>query len=432
MLSRTRRRRLSIPLALTATLLAATAAGAVLQQDEDPARRARGISARVVLESLDGTVSTRPLDAKPLRSLVAAGAAFVRFTGLDRDEPAGDGPRTAPRDRASFELAGGDRLSGQVLGGEGDVLEIELRAGVQLKLSIDGIRSVVFPARIPPSVIESPAAGEEGDRLYLVAAQSLDRAEGFVESFEADGIAFEDARLGNRTYPWERVAALFVTPLDDEPAVDPEGTGAEAKGERVSVSLVGGGRISGTLVEIGSPEEGVLIRLGDAAEVRLPGAIVTELTLDDGSFQFLGDVEPAARGTSSPFDDDLGFVWPMRVDRNCRGGLLSVGGVEFGRGLGVHAPSKLAWTIGGDWKELRLLCGVDDSGQSGNRAGAVRFRVLGDGKVLWESDVLRAGAAAVRPAAISVAGVTSLELEVDTAGEFVLDRANWLRPMLVR
>ena len=58
---------------------------------------------------------------------------------------------------------------------------------------------------------------------------------------------------------------------------------------------------------------------------------------------------PADAGNSSPFGDELGFVWPMRVDRNCRGGLLSVGGVVFDRGLGVHAPSRLTWDVGGEW-----------------------------------------------------------------------------------
>ncbi|MEM6569622.1 MAG: NPCBM/NEW2 domain-containing protein [Planctomycetota bacterium] len=411
-------------------LLGASAAlASAAPQDSDP-RPSRSARARILCESLDGTVVQRPSDAPPIRSLAKIGAAFVRFSGVDRT-PTAEGEPVAPKDRASLELAGGDRLNGAIRGGDGDLLDVELRPGVVLKLSIDGIRSVVFPARIPASVTASPIAGEDGDRLYLVAAGSLDRAEGFVESFEPDGITFEDARLGSRTYAWGRVAALFVTPLEDEGDLPGE-EGEDAGGERVSISLVGGGRISGTLVEIGTPEEGVLLALGSAIEVRLPGAIVTEVTLDDGSFRFLGDMQLSDRGTSSPFDDDLGFVWPMRVDRNCRGGLLSVGGVEYGRGLGVHAPSRLTWTIGGEWTELRVLAGVDDDAVSGTRGGTVRFRVLGDGETLWESEILRAGEPATRPAPIQVKGVSELVLEVDPAGEFVLDRANWLRPMLVR
>lgn len=396
-------------------------------QDGDGGDEAAEVEPRVVLEDLAGGLTYRGADAGSLKSLSAAGVAFARFEGLARTESGG---RAAGARLASLELAGGDRLKAVVRGGEGDVLDVEVQPGVELSLSIDGIRSIAHPSRIPDSVTESPVAGPpaDGDRLYLVAADGLDRAQGFVESFSAEGVAFFDERLGQRTYPWDRVAALFIAPLE-EAGGDQE---AEAGEERVAVTLAGGGRISGTLVQIGPPEEGVQIRIGGGAEVQLPGAIVTEVSLDDGSFRFLGDVAPADAGNSSPFGDDLGFVWPMRVDRNCRGGLLSVGGVVFDRGLGVHAPSRLTWDVGAEWGSLRLMCGVDDSGQSGARAGAVRFRVLGDGKELWKSEVMRGGLLASRSPAISLEGIQELVLEVDPAGDFVLDRANWIRPMLLR
>lgn len=409
---------------LLAVLVLAGAAG----QDEDAPQAGSEALPRVVLEDLAGQLSYRAADAGPLESLVSVGAAFARFEGLAQGEVAG---RTAGSSVASMELAGGDRLKAVISGGEGDVLDVELQPGVTLALSIDGIRSIVHPSRIPDSVTESPVAGppEEGDRLYLVAANGLDRAQGFVESFSREGVAFFDERLGQRTYAWDRVAALFIAPLEEE---SDEVKSAEDGGERVAVTLLGGGRISGSLVQLGAAEQGVQLRIGGGALVQLPGSIVTEVSLDDGSFRFLGDVAPSDAGSSSPFGDELGFVWPMRVDRNCRGGLLSVDGVVFDRGLGVHAPSRLSWKVSGEWSSLRLMCGVDDSGQSGTRAGAVRFRVLGDGKMLWESEVMRGGMAASKPGLIALKGVQDLVLEVDPAGDFVLDRANWVRPMLLR
>jgi len=411
---------------LFSALLPTTAVGQD-QVDAEPSAISES-DPRVVLEDLAGELTYRAVDAAPLRSLVEAGAAFARFEGLAPVESAG---RTAGASVASLGLAGGDRLRAVIRGGEGDVLDVELRPGVVVALSVDSIRSIVHPSRIPDSVTESPAAGppEDGDRLYLVAANGLDRAQGFVESFSMEGVAFFDERLGQRTYAWDRVAALFVAPLDEG---GPEPLESEGAGERVAVTLVGGGRISGALVQLGPPAEGVQLRIGGGAPVQLPGSIVTEVSLDDGSFRFLGDVVPSERGSSSPFGDELGFVWPMRVDRNCRGGLLSVGGEVYDRGLGVHAPSRVAWDLAGEWSSIRLMCGVDDSGQSGARSGAVRFRVIGDGKTLWESDVLRTGLAAARTPSISLEGVQQLTLEVDPAGDFVLDRANWIRPMLLR
>ncbi|WP_419190282.1 NPCBM/NEW2 domain-containing protein [Saltatorellus ferox] len=402
---------------------------------DDAARAARSSSApRVVLEALDGTQTVRPADAAPLTSLRGAGAAFARFLDVARDSDGEGAQAISAKDFATLELAGGDRLAGAIRGGNGDLVDLELEGGVRLQLSIDGIRSIVFAGRIPDRVTTAPTAGDDGDRLYLVAAGSLDRAIGFVEEFTVEGVTFEDQRVGSRTYEWDRVAALFINPLEEGGAEGGAGEPAsgEAAAETVSVSLVGGGRLSGRLLEIGSAEEGVLLGLSGTAEVRLPGAIVSEVALDDGSFRFLSDIEPASLGSASPFGDDLGFTWPMRVDRNCQGGLLRVGGQTHARGLGVHAPSELRWDLDGTWKELRLACGVDDSGTNGTRSGSVSFRVLGDGKEIWKSEILRAGESAAQPAPLSITGVKTLVLEANPAGDFVLDRANWLRPMLVR
>jgi len=390
----------------------------------------------LVLESLDGEVTRRGADAGAIQSLAAAGAAFVRFEGLPA-APAG-AAEIPLEDRASLELAGGDRITAAVRGGAGDTLELELVGGARLSLTVDAIRSVVFPARIPDAVTESPSAGPDGDRLYLVAGDALDRAVGFVDAFGAEAVTFEDARLGARDFPWDRVAALFITPLEDEfggGEFGGEGEEEGDSGERVSVSIAGGGRLSGELVEITGPVEGVVLTIGGQSQVRLPGSVCREVALDDGSFAFLSDLVPAEDGASSLFGDEVGFRWPPRVDRDCKGGPLVVGGQLFDRGLGVHAPSRMVWQLEpGRWTELRLACGVDDSGQSPSDSsvrGTVVFRVLGDGEVLWESGIHRAGAAAFRPEPLDVSGVTELALEADPAGDFVLDRANWLRPLLV-
>lgn len=391
---------------------------------------------RLELESLDGKLTYRGPGGAPITSLSKVGAAFIRFEGMS--SPTARDGRIPPEDRCSVELAGGDRLTVSVRGGSGDTLRVALRGGVELELSVEVIRSLLFAARIPDSVTSSPVAGDDGDRLYLLAAGgSLDRAVGFVEEFNGDGVVFEDERLGSRAFDWPRVAALFITAFDeDKPDEDDRGEGGGKQGqprEKVSVSLVGGGRLSGELVEILGPEEGVVLALGGTSEVRLPGKIVTEVVLADGSFEFLGERAPDAEGASSLFGDDLGFAWPMQVDRNVRGGALVVAGDTYGRGMGVHAPSELRWDLKGEgWKELRFACGVDDTGARVGSAGSVKFRVLGDAKVLWESEVLRAGGAAVRPASVALEGVETLILEVDPAGEFTLDRADWLRVMLVK
>lgn len=413
---------------LSVGLAAVAAAGPLLQPSApEPRLQDEGAEPRLVVEGLDGKREARPAGAGPITSLAAIGAAFVHFEGV----PAGAAPgaRIAPKDLGSFELAGGDRLAGAVRGGDGDLLKVELRGGVPLDLTIDAISSMVFPGRIPDGVTSTPGPGSEGDRLYLVASGSLDLAQGFVEAFTDEGVTFEDDRLGARTFAWDRVAALFITPLEEEGEED----AAARPGEPVAVSLRGGGRLSGRLRRIAGATEGVDIALGAGAEVSLPGRVVSEVALDDGSFRFLGDLAPSTEASTSLFGDDLGFAWPMRVDRNVRGGPLVVAGRTYSRGMGVHAPSRLEWDLSGaGWTQFRVRCGVDDTGAKAGSAGAVRFRVFGDEKLLWQSDVVRAGAPAQGPDAMDLTGVSKLVLEVDPAGPFTLDRADWLRPMLVK
>jgi hypothetical protein len=166
--------------------------------------------------------------------------------------------------------------------------------------------------------------------------------------------------------------------------------------------------------------------------LELPAELVTELTLADGSLTFLSDLPVADGGPLSPFGDSLGYTWPHRIDRAVDGGPLRVGGQHEARGIGVHAPSRLTWQLDGSYERLRFSVAVDDSGVGAERSGSVRFRVLGDGRELWQSAIVRGGQGLTSPPPLAVSGVRELVLEVDPDGDFVLDRADWLRPILVR
>ena len=66
--------------------------------------------------------------------------------------------------------------------------------------------------------------------------------------------------------------------------------------------------------------------------------------------------------------------------------------------------------------------GVDDEVAA---PGSVIFRVIGDGKTLWDSGVMRSGAAA-KPVKVDLHGVKKLVLSVDDAGDGInYDHADW-------
>jgi len=402
------------------------------------AARAQG-PLQIELESLAGNVRPRDPARGAMTSLRAEDAAFVRFLG------AGPAPLVAlsTADIATFTLADGDRFRGTVTTAGSDGLIADL-GGVTLSFSVDDLTSIVFEERIPRETSAPPVPTPGVDALYILAGQNVDRAEGLLEEFTADGLAFEDSRAGRRSYTWSRIVALFVAPLDgpDESApvdraTEPGDPVASDPAERawqaldpVRVELAGGGRISGRLRSL--DRQGVALERTRGVVLTLPAALVTEVALADGSFEYLSDLPLADAGPVSPFGDSLGYTWPHRVDRAVDGGPLQVAGKVYARGLGVHAPSRLTWSLEGRPADLRLGVGVDDSGRRAERGGSVRFRVLGDGRVLWESGVVRAGQPVLTPPGLELRAVRELVLEVDPQGDFVLDRANWLRPLLVR
>ncbi|APZ92775.1 NPCBM/NEW2 domain-containing protein [Fuerstiella marisgermanici] len=106
--------------------------------------------------------------------------------------------------------------------------------------------------------------------------------------------------------------------------------------------------------------------------------------------------------------------------------LLESGGRLFETGIYAHAPARHVYTLGGSWKSF--------SGQAGlaaGHSGSVQFEVLGDGKSLWKSGVIREGRTATFN--VSVDGVQQLELLTHpTSDGPAADWALWLEPTLKR
>ena len=247
-----------------------------------------------------------------------------------------------------------------------------------------------------------------------------------LNGFSEEGVEFESS-LGARTFPWGEVVGLFIEDLGGELDSD-----ESDERSRVVVDLHGGSRLRGELT--GLDRAGCRLTVAGGAELALPAHVVLEVALDDGSFAYLSELAPSDTGPAGPFDDDLGMTYPPRVDRAVvTGRPLTVAGRTWSRGLGVHAPSRLTWELDGGWSQLRTHAGVDDSALEIARTGSVVFRVLVDGEERFASPVRRGGDDALELPTIDLEGARELVLEVGEATDYwVADRADWLRPILVR
>ena len=372
---------------------------------------------QVVLESASGETRRVPLEGFELGE---AAAALVRFEGLETAPPS-----TAQEAACVVQLAHGVGVArGELLGGDGEELDLRLAGGSRLRLQIEELASLRVPGRVPSDWTQPIVAGESGDRLYRTRGLGLDRIDGTVEGFDAEGVTM-DTQLGSKSFPWREVAALFVEVFEEEEAPRTDASAA------VVVDLFDGTRLPGRLLRLSA--DGVELETRGGCGLRLAPEVVAEVFFLDAGLAFLSELEPASEVATSPFGDDLGMSWPVRRDRSTTGGPLRAGGRIWSRGLGVHAPSRVEYSLGGAWSGLRGSVAVDDEVLHLPARGSVRFRIHGDGELLWESAVLRGGDEPVAFPELDVEDVQTLLLEVDMAEELHAgDRADWLRLILVR
>jgi hypothetical protein len=121
------------------------------------------------------------------------------------------------------------------------------------------------------------------------------------------------------------------------------------------------------------------------------------------------------------------------VNSSTNGNSLSIGGVWFGHGLGVHAYSEQRWSLGGNCSTFTATVGVD--GEVPYNVGSVDFQVWGDGRLLYNSGFVSGGwaGAAVN---VNLSGVQSISL-VATNGTWMAssdttydDHSDWGDPVL--
>jgi alpha-galactosidase len=101
---------------------------------------------------------------------------------------------------------------------------------------------------------------------------------------------------------------------------------------------------------------------------------------------------------------------------------LFIDGKRFEHGFGTHAVSTFRIALSGKGDRFTATVGVDD--EVGPR-GSVVFKVVGDGKTLWESGVLRGGDPA-KEVSVDLHGINKLLLSVGDAGDDInYDHADW-------
>ncbi|MCP2604615.1 NPCBM/NEW2 domain-containing protein [Candidatus Aminicenantes bacterium AH-873-B07] len=129
---------------------------------------------------------------------------------------------------------------------------------------------------------------------------------------------------------------------------------------------------------------------------------------------FLSDVEPISMSA--------GWRTP-KMNKAISGLPLKIGNTIYKRGIGTHAPSEIIYNINGQYNKFIAIIGVDSHIQKDK--GSVEFKIYGDGKLLWESGLMRKKDLA-KKIELDITGIKTLCLEVEDGGDGKdWDHANW-------
>jgi alpha-galactosidase len=118
-----------------------------------------------------------------------------------------------------------------------------------------------------------------------------------------------------------------------------------------------------------------------------------------------------------------GYGVPCK-NKSIDGKTLTIAGKTFERGFATHSVSSLLILLEGKATTFTAQVGIDD--EVAGHDPAVEFELIGDGKRLWSSGVMRLGDAA-KPCLVELTGVKKLELVVNDGGNGnYYDHADWV------
>ncbi|QWP78967.1 NPCBM/NEW2 domain-containing protein [Lysobacter sp. K5869] len=172
--------------------------------------------------------------------------------------------------------------------------------------------------------------------------------------------------------------------------------------------------------------QGGAARAVDALQPRDVGPIALS------SFHILEHQEPerpAQQRYLSELPLPAALATQARADRAFRGDApLRMNGLLFRRGLGVGASSRIDLRLQGQWRLLRADLGIDDACRA---AGGLQFQVWGDGRLLYDSGLVKAPGV-VKPE-LDIRGLSALSLRTLGAqgSQPAQVCANWANAVLI-
>ncbi|MBX3398589.1 MAG: NPCBM/NEW2 domain-containing protein [Gemmataceae bacterium] len=146
-------------------------------------------------------------------------------------------------------------------------------------------------------------------------------------------------------------------------------------------------------------------------------AALAKLDFSQGNIAYLSDMETTV--TAPPQVPGEPYFTYLR-DKNQDGAPLKLDGVSYAKGIWLYPDTTLAYKLNGDYRELKMVAGIDESVPVAN--STVRLVVLADGKELYAAKVSRKDAA--KTLNLDVKGVKELRISLERDGLYLGNQIN--------
>jgi len=336
-------------------------------------------------------------------------------------------PRAIPAGMQEFHFVSGGRFRAEI---------VQLTPKDDLVVHAPATGRVPLPMAAIKGFLTMPVAGKAGRRaVELVTGdeehptgmldQVLDRRtasyEGVIEAIDGKDLSLDHERM-RKTVPLKIVYLAGVRLARETRNPRPPLPSAPF----VKIHLRDHGAVHGLIHQV---RDGVwtirpLWRPGAAVASKVEE--ITEVEVLNGQGIYVSQLEPVKVREKTV----LAPAQPYRRNLNSLGNAIRIAGNPYPWGIGVHANSRLTFDVGGAWAAFEAAVGIDDA--VGDR-GSVVFTVLGDGKELYHSGVVRGSDASAVLVRVPINGVKRLTLAVDATDDLDLgDVADWAAARLLR
>ncbi len=309
-------------------------------------------------------------------------------------------------------LAGGSRLRATAAGIRNEQVTVEGRFG-SLVLPLETLRAIVFQPNVAtPAVAEAIAnPSREFDTLIAQTDAGVQSVLGLIEMV-ADGKVSGEFDGQARSVSLDRVLAVVAADLDLPPA----------NGSLAHLDCTDGSILRGRLRSLQDGQ--ATLELASGRTLQVPWSLVHRAVFASDRLVWLAELEPL-EAIEQPL-----VTPPLSWKRN-----QSVGGnrltltqpgldartVEFDRGLGVHAASRLTFAVPDGFNRFAATIGIDAETQG---RGDCLMLLKADGVQVWDARVR--GGEPAQTVQIDIAGVRELSLIVEPGEMLDLgDHADW-------